>query len=129
MWWSKNSRKPDALSVALPIAIATTMMAACLAAPALAQKTGPNAPIVDDRVPEAMPDIQAQCTAYARQTAAEEYLARDSATRQTSPFQSGPPGTRDPYVASQRQDLVIQRTAREKELYDACVARLVQQRK
>ncbi|MGE3907577.1 MAG: hypothetical protein AB7F36_16615 [Reyranellaceae bacterium] len=123
MWWSKNSRKPDALL--LPIALA---MAACIAAPALAQKTGPNAPIVNQRVPEARPDIEAECTAYAQQTAAEEYLARDSTLRQTSPFQSGPAGTRDPYVASQRQDLAIQRTAREKELYDACVARLMRER-
>ena len=119
MWWS-NSLKPDPgrlVAIAAAIALAAV-------GPALAQKTGPNSEIIDQRMPEAMPDIRTQCTAYAQQTAAEEYLARDSNVRHTSPFQSGPGAPRDAYADSQRQQFAIERTGREKELYEACVARL-----
>ncbi len=107
----------------------SAVLVACLllAAPALAQQQDdPNAGIVRQPAPEAQPRTNAECTAYAIQIANEEFLARDSSVRHTSPFQSGPAGTRDPYADSQRQQLNIDRAARERQLYDACIERLKQ---
>lgn len=121
MWWSKrrnnSARSGGALIVAGLLLVA---------APALAQQGDPNAGIVRQPVPEAQPRTSAECTAYATQKANEEYLAQDNAVRRNSPFQSGPPGTRDPYVDSQRQQLDIDRATRERQFYDACVERLKQ---
>ena len=126
-WWNSLKHEPGrlvAMAAAIALAAVGPALAIVVAAPALAQKTGPNSSIVNEPAPEAMPDIKTQCTAYAQQTAAEEYLARDSTVRRTSPFQSGPGAPRDAYADSQRQQLAIERTGREKELYEACVARL-----
>lgn len=102
------------------------LIALLLAPPALAQQRDPNAGIVGQPAPEAQPRTSAECTAYATQKANEEFLAQDSAVRRNSPFQTGAGGARDPYADSQRQQLGMDRSAREKQLFDACVARLNQ---
>jgi len=103
---------------------------ACLlaATPALAQQGDPNAGIVKQPAPETMGKTSAECTAYAIQRSNEEYMAQDSSVRRNSPFQTGPGGARDPFTDSQRQQLDIDRAARQKQLYDSCVEHLKQRR-
>ena len=108
----------------------SALIIACLlaATPVLAQQGDPNAGILRQPAPEAMPKTSAECTAYAIQQSNEEYMAQDSSVRRNSPFQTGPGGARDPFTDSQRQQLTIDRSARQQQLYDACVAHLSQHR-
>ncbi len=108
----------------------SALLLACLlaATPAVAQQGDPNAGIIRQPAPEAMPKTSAECTAYAIQRSNEEYMAQDSSVRRNSPFQTGPGGTRDPFTDSQRQQLDIDRSARQKQLYDSCIEQLKQHR-
>lgn len=78
----------------------SVLLLACLlaATPALAQQGDPNAGILSQPAPEAMPRTSAECTAYAIQRSNEEYMAQDSSVRRNSPFQTGPaaPAIRSP---------------------------------
>ena len=69
------------------------------------------------------PASEAECRSHAATQANEEFMARDSSVRRTTPFQSDG-RMRDPYAGSQQQQLGVQRAAREKALYDACVEEL-----
>jgi hypothetical protein len=98
-----------------------------LGTPVAAQQRDRTQGILDKDIPEARPRTSAECRAYAIQKSNEEYLAQDSSVRRNSPFQSGPPGMRDPWADSQRQQLSIDRAGREQQLYDACLEWLRQQ--
>ncbi|MGE0152870.1 MAG: hypothetical protein AB7R90_09640 [Reyranellaceae bacterium] len=115
MWWSK-----------LPSLSALALAGMALSAPLAAQQRAPTTGMPD--TPEARPRSETECRAFAIQRSNEEYLAQDSSVRRNAPFQSGPPGIRDPFTDSQRQDLNIDRAGREQQLYDACVEWLRQQR-
>lgn len=108
----------------------SALVLACLlaATPALAQQGDPNAGILRQPTPEAMPKTSAEYTAYAIQRSNEEFMAQDSSVRRNSPFQTGPGGARDPFTDSQRQQLGIDRGARQQQLYDSCVEQLKQHR-
>jgi hypothetical protein len=90
-------------------------MAALFATPLLAQSDG-SAP----KTPE-------QCRSYAAQQANEEYLSQRTTNRETSPFARSPSGMRDPLQQSADQKAAIDRTGREQQLYDDCVAKLGKQ--
>lgn len=102
-----------------PSSSALLLAAILLAAPAASQPAPTN---------EAVPQTESECRAWATQKANEEYLAQDNSLRRNSPFQSGPAGTRDPFTDSQRQQLGIERSARERQLLESCIERLKRQR-
>lgn len=101
---------------------------ALLALPVSAQQSGRAGGALDGNPPETRPRTEAECRAYAIQRSNEEYLAHDSSVRRNSPFQTGPAAMPDPYTLSQRQQLAMDRSGFEQEVYDACIAWLRQQR-
>jgi len=99
-----------------------------LAQPLAAQQSGRMGSALNANAPETRPRTEAECRAYAIQRSNEEYLAQDSSVRRNSPFQTGPAAMPDPYTLSQRQQLAMDRAGFEREVYDACIAWLRQQR-
>lgn len=114
---SKNRKPEAAFLLGLGMAMA-------LALPALAQQRGdPNEPIIRQQAPETADRPNAECTAYAMQTAYEEFPERSQAIPSTGSARTE--GGVDVVPAGAAYDITVgQRSERQGQLYSECMTRL-----
>jgi hypothetical protein len=91
---------------------------------ALALSVAPVTLSVGASAQTSTPGTADECRSYAAQKANEEYMSQVATNRENSPFARSPSGRPDPLQQSANQQANIDKAGRERQLYDACVAKL-----